>query len=210
MKKVILFFSFYCFISVLHAQEFWITQGGYYLTPDNVLVYIWDLKIKNEPEQLLRYIRSLHESDKTSNFSENRKKWIEKVKDKISTKEIERRLKDSVLLSKDFFIEVSFDKEGKVFTVGFTISKPIYELLPEKWLKETFSRLMKEKVKASDFFDFSSRPERIGQITFSVTDLITGRFREEKEYYKEQYERKPKDSFAFPWLGTGVIKNINE
>ena len=177
MKKAILFFSFYCFVSVLHAQEFWVERFGIYGENGDDYVDIKDKKFQDELENLIRLVTRINRPQKVPEYKNNREKWVNRVKDTLLTKEIKNILRDtSFLKGKSFVVSVRFNKEGNVFTVGFLISHSIYEKLSQDWLKSTFNYLMKEKVRVADFWDFSQvEQDALGSIEFSVIDLIKER-----------------------------------
>lgn len=191
MKKIILLISFCCFVFIMQAQEFFIQNIGYLghggIYKDILNTHIWEKRLIGTP--LLLRIGRINDTKKLPEFSELREKWLEKIKKKILSKELKHCLKDtSIFGDKRFWIDVYFEKDGTVFTILFEIEQHLYKILPEKWVKETFNTLMKERINATEFWDFTSSKESdpLGVISICVRDLFFGKIRDQ-----EVREREP-------------------
>lgn len=181
MKKLILLISFCCFGFIIQAQEFLIDSLHFH-GDTAIIVGVTERRIIENHDLLLRYVSADHGKRFAQN-EELRKRWLKQIKNKVLTKELKYNLKDSsILADRRFWIDVYFDKEGDVFTVVFEMEKCIYNLLPEKWVKETFNFLMKEKINTTEFWDsFSSRPDALAEMRFSVRDFFLGKIRDQKQ-----------------------------
>ena len=181
MKRIIFLVSFCCFSFIVQAQKFLI-EPVRFCGDTTILMWISDQKIRENHDLLFRQATS----DLGKRFyqhEEFRKKWLKQIRNKVLTRELKHSLKDtSILADRRFWINVYFDKEGKVFTVVFEIEKHIYDLLPEKWVKETFNCLMKETINTTEFWDsFPARPNALAEMKFSVRDFFLGKIRDQKE-----------------------------
>ena len=197
MKKIILLLSFCCFGFIVQAQEFLIQNIGYIghggIYKDILNTHIWEKRLMGNP-LLLRICRA-NDSKKLPDFPELRKKWLEKIKKKVLSKELKNCLKDtSVFGDKRFWIDVYFEKDGTVFTILFEIEQHLYKILPEKWVKEVFNALMKERINAAEFWNFASsdKPDPLGVVSISVRDFFFGKIRDQE--VREKYPMKdPRD-----------------
>ena len=185
MKKIILLISFCCFGFIMQAQEFFIQNIGYLghggIYKDILNTHIWEKRLMGNP--LLLRITRAGDTKKLPEFSELREKWLEKIKKKVLSKELKHCLKDtSIFGDKRFWIDVYFEKDGTVSTILFEIEQHLYEILPEKWVKETFNTLMKERINATEFWDFTSSKESdpLGVISISIRDLFFGKIRDQE------------------------------
>ncbi len=208
MKRILLLVSFCCFGFIMQAQDFFIQNIGYLIEEDIYKslddrgyctrfhgfigdgsiykkgpcnTYIWEKRLIGTP--LLLRIGRINDTKKLPEFSELREKWLEKIKKKILSKELKHCLKDtSIFGDKRFWIDVYFEKDGTVFTILFEIEQHLYKILPEKWVKETFNTLMKERINATEFWDFISSKESdpLGVISISVRDLFFGKIRDQE------------------------------
>ncbi len=202
MKKIILLISFCCFGFIMQAQEFLIESlGGY--SDSTVIIYISNRNMREDRTLLFRYLSS-DDGKLFSKHEEFRKKWLKQIKNEVLTRELKHSLKDtSIFADKRFWIYVYFDKEGKVFTVTFEIEKHIYNLLPEKWVKETFNFLMKEKINITEIWETSSaKPDALARMKFSVKDFFLGKIRDQKELI----EKPTKPKRIYPPCGTFTTK----
>lgn len=197
MKKIILLLSFCCFGFIVQAQEFliqnigYIGHGGIYKGIYNT--HIWEKRLMGSP--LLLRIGRINKLEKLPEFPKLREKWLKKIKRKILTKELKHCLKDtSVFGDKQFWIDVYFEKDGTVFTILFEIEQHLYKILPEKWVKEVFNALMKERINAAEFWNFASsdKPDPLGVVSISVRDFFFGKIRDQE--VREKYPMKdPRD-----------------
>lgn len=183
MKRMILLLGLCCFGFIVQAQEFFIHPlRGYGDT--TTIIAILKQEIRENQETCRRYLDAVYAWNKQlPQYEKSREKWLKQIKNKVLTRELKYNLKDtSILADKRFWIYVYFDKKGEVFTVTFEIEEHIYNLLPEKWVRETFNLLMKEKIDITEFWDLSSlKPNAIAGIHFSVRDFFFGRIREQKQ-----------------------------
>lgn len=185
MEKVLLLISFCCFGFIMQAQEFLIQNIGYIghggIYKGIVNTHIWEKHLMGNP-LLLRICRA-NDFRKLPDFPELQKKWLEKIKKKVLSKELKHCLKDtSIFGDKRFWIDVYFEKDGTVSTILFEIEQHLYEILPEKWVKETFNTLMKERINAAGFWDTASlkEPDFLGVISISVRDFFFGKIRDQE------------------------------
>lgn len=230
MKRILLLVSFCCFGFIMQAQDFFIQNIGYLIEEDVYKslddrgyctrfhgfigdgsiykkgpcnTYIWEKRLMGSP--LLLRIGRINDTKKLPEFPELREEWLKKIKKKILSKELKHCLKDtSNSGDKRFWIDVHFEKDGTVFTVSFEIEQHLYEILPEKWVKETFNTLMKERINAAAFWDFNSskEPDPLGVIRISVWDLFFGKIRDQEELRAKP--TKPKG--IYPPCGTFTIE----
>lgn len=184
MKKIILLISFCCFGFITQAQEFVIQNVGYIghggIYKDILNTNIWEKRLMGSP--LLLRIGRINDTKELPEFPKLREKWLKKLKKEVLSKELKHCLKDtSVFGDKRFWIDVFFEKDGTVFTIFFEIEQHLYEMLPEKWVKETFNALMKERIKATEFWDFASskKTDPLGVISIPVRDLFFGKIRDQ-------------------------------
>lgn len=209
MKKIILLISFCCFGLILQAQEFWILNIGYMghggIDKELYNTNIWEKRLMGNP--LLLRIGRFDDTKKLPQFAELREKWLKKIKNKVLSKELKHCLNDtSTLGDKQFGIDVYFEKDGTVSTITFEIEHRLYEILPEKWVKETFNTLMKEQINATKFWDFTSskQTDPLGVIRISVKDLIIGKIRNQEELT----EKPTTPQRMFPPCGTSTNKKM--
>lgn len=166
---------------------------------------IWEKRLMGNP--LLLRIGRIDDTKKLPEFTGLREKWLKKIKNKVLSKELKHCLKDtSILGDKQFGIDVYFEKDGTVFTITFEIEHHLYEILPEKWVKETFNTLMKEQINATKFWDFTSskKTDPLGVIRISVKDLIIGMIRNQEELI----EKPTTPQSMFPPCGTSTNKKM--
>lgn len=202
---MILLLSFCCFGFITQAQEFFIINVGYNghggIYKDDVNTNIWEKRLVGSP--LLLRIGRINKLEKLPEFPKLREKWLKKIKRKILTKELKHCLKDtSIFDDKRFCIDVYFEKDGTVFTILFEIEQHLYEILPEKWVKETFNTLMKERINATEFWNFASsdKPDRLGIVSIFVKDFFFGKIRDQEELREKPI--KPKS--IYPPCGTFI------
>ena len=202
MKKIVLLVSLCCFGFITRAQKFLIEPLRHY-GDTTVIMCISDQKIRENRDLLLRYVTSDF-GKRFSQHEEVRKKWLKQIKTKIFTRELRHSLKDtSVLADKIFWIRIYFDKDGTVFTVTFEVEKDIYKLLSEKWMKETFNCLMKERINTTEFWDFSSsESDDLARMDISVRDFFRGKIRDQKELNDHNEAKK----LSYPPCGTFTTK----
>lgn len=181
----------------MQAQEFLIEALGSCDT--SAVMYISDRKMREDRILLFRYLSS-DDGKLFSQHEEFRKKWLKQIENKVLTRELKHRLKDTSLLAdKRFWIYAYFDKEGKIFTVTFEIERHIYNLLPEKWVKETFNFLMQERINITEIWETSSaKPDALARMKFSVRDFFCGKIRDQKELREKPMESKS----IYPSCGT--------
>lgn len=184
MKKLILIISFCCLGFIVQAQKF-LTQNIAFSSYGDSYKNIYNTRIMDyrliEDSTLYR-LGMKNDPKKLPEFSKQREKWLKKIEKKVLTKELKHCLKDtSVFGNKRFWIDVYFEKDGTVFTILFEIEQHLYKILPEKWVKETFNSLMKERIKTTDFWNFASskEPETLGIISISVRDLLFKKIRDQ-------------------------------
>ena len=174
MKKMFLLLGFCCFISILQAQVFKIEH---YRLPDQKKSgeknYV-SMRIENIDEALgVPYYRISLLAPRVPKFSENCEKWANQIVKKIITKEIKNVLRDSAnLKGKSLALCLYFDKNGKVLTVTFIFSRSIYDRLLVDQFKVIYRKLMKEKIRASDFCKFESKATCIGSLEVDFAKLV--------------------------------------
>lgn len=183
MKKIIFLLGFCCIVSMLKAQEFYVLG---ITTPDQPECHknVMDKEINDDPEEFLSRRLESNNVARLAAFNALREEWIRDRKEELLTPALDSLLSDSVLVSKKFSILIYFNPDGSVFTLEFWIAESIYDRLPDGWLKDTYNKLMREKLNASGFWDFSTskfwnvitnkEDVGFGMLQISVTDLKKG------------------------------------
>lgn len=183
MKKIIFLLGFCCMVSALKAQEFCVLG---ITTPDQPECHknVMDKEINDDPEEFLSRRLESNNVERLAAFNALREEWIRDRKEELLTPALDSLLSDSVLMSEKFSILIYFNPDGSVFTLEFWIEESIYNRLPNGWLKDTFNKLMREKLNASEFWNFSTskfwnvitnkEDVGFGMLQISVTDLKKG------------------------------------
>ena len=175
MRRFILAVMFCALCAISSAQEFSVKRFRV-AAPTHDHVRILDAEWAKKAKNVSRYTWPLYRGTPLPKFEEWRREWLEDRESDFLTPDLDTLWQDTARWKRDdFLIELVFGQDGRVFTVIFQMDEAVYNRLPENWLKNTFNRLMEEKIDAVRYWDFSRTGKKgTGRIYFSLLDLKTG------------------------------------